>query len=132
MDDFLGRAWEQLVARTSGPMALRFVLQPTVATIFAIRAGLKDARTGQPPYLWTVFSDPAARKSLLRQGWKDIGKLFIVATLLDSVYQILVLRSFHPLSALMVASALAIVPYVVIRGPVSRLARRGPERRGAA
>ena len=47
--DFFVRAWEQLVGRLSGPMKLRFILQPATAVFFAIRAGLKDAREGYPP-----------------------------------------------------------------------------------
>gem|GEM_PF-6867678 len=39
------------------------------------------------------------------------------------MYQRLFLRAFHPEQALIVAVLLAIVPYVVFRGPVNRLFR---------
>ena len=33
----LARFWEELLSRPSGPMSFRFVLQPTMAALFAIR-----------------------------------------------------------------------------------------------
>lgn len=116
--------WEHLVGRVTGPMAFRFILQPAMAAFLAIRAGLRDARAGRPPYLLTVCSDPAARQSLLREGWKDICRLFILACILDIVYQGIVLHWFHPLETVIIAALLAIIPYALIRGPTTRIARR--------
>ena len=69
------------------------------------------------------FRDPTKRRRLLRSGLKDIGKVFIVACVLDTTYQILVLRSFYPGEVLVVAVVCAIVPYILIRGLVLRSAR---------
>ena len=41
--------------------------------------------------------------------------------MLDTTYQILVLRAFYPVQMMIVAVACAIVPYFLIRGPVTRL-----------
>ena len=41
-------------------MAFRFILQPVMAAIFAIRDGMKDARAGRSPYFWTVLHDPCS------------------------------------------------------------------------
>src|SRR5215471_16676752 len=49
------RIWFQELARPSGPMKFRFVLQPLMAAIFAARDGLKDARTGRPPFFWAML-----------------------------------------------------------------------------
>ena len=49
MDDIWMRIVEDMGARVTGPMKLRLVLQPLMASVFAIRAGLKDARAGRPP-----------------------------------------------------------------------------------
>jgi hypothetical protein len=68
------------------------IIQPTVATILAVWAGLKDAREGRAPYFWVIFSNPAHRHDLLRQGWKDVGKVFILAAVLDVIYQFIVVR----------------------------------------
>ena len=64
MFDFIGdifvRQWHDLLARPSGPFAFRFVLQPVMAAIAAIKAGLIDARTGRTPYFWLILSEPCA------------------------------------------------------------------------
>jgi hypothetical protein len=111
-----------MLDRTAGPFHLRFILQPVVAAIFAVRAGLKDAKARRPAYLWTLFSQPAERRILIEDGWKDIGRVFVVAFVLDAIYQFIVLRWFYPVQSLIVAFALSIVPYVIIRGPVTRIA----------
>jgi hypothetical protein len=119
------RLWKHLLARPDGPLALRFLLQPVMATIFAIRDGIKDARTGRSPYFWTVLSDPEQRMSRLREGFKAVSKIMILAIALDLIYQYKVLDRFYPLEALIVALLLAFVPYLLIRGPVARIAQRG-------
>jgi hypothetical protein len=45
------------------------------------------------------------------------------------VYQIIVFRRFYPVEAIVVAAILAIVPYLLIRGPVTRIARGTSEKR---
>ena len=103
---------------------LRLVIQPTVATILALRAGLNDSRQGRMTYFWNVLLNLDQRKNLLREGWKDIGKLFIMAVVLDTIYQLIVARWVYPLETLFVAVVLAMLPYVLVRGLSSRLARR--------
>jgi hypothetical protein len=115
-----------LIGRTIGPMKLRLILQPAMASIFAIRAGLKDAREGWPPYLWSVFTNPADRHDMFRHGWKDVRRVFIVAFALDVVYELFVFHWIFLGQALLVAFVLAIVPYAVIRGLVTRIVRRRP------
>jgi hypothetical protein len=96
---------------------------PTVVTILAIRAGLKDAREGQPAFLWGIIARPAGWRRLLLTASKDITRVFIVALVLDTVYQLLVLQAFHVVQLLIVAVACAIVPYILFRGPTTRVAR---------
>ncbi len=122
MEETLIRIWENLLGRADGPLTLRLFLQPTMATLLAIRAGLKDARTGRPPYLWTIFTNPAHRRDLLQQGWKDVGKVFIMATVLDIIYQFITVRWFYPLETLITATVLALLPYLLLRGLVTRFA----------
>jgi hypothetical protein len=123
MNEIFARAWHNLGARLAGPMNLRLIIQPTVATILAIRAGLRDARQDRPAFLWGVLRNPAHRRELLRQGWKDVGKVFVLATILDLVYQLIVHRRVYILELLITAVTLAIVPYVLFRGPISRIAK---------
>jgi hypothetical protein len=121
--EMLNRGVEQLLGRAGGPLHLRLVMMPTVVTILAVRAGLKDAREGQPAFLWEILTNPAERRRLGRSALKDIGRILIVALVLDTVYQVISLRAFYIVQALIVAVACAIVPYVVFRGPVTRLTR---------
>ena len=124
MDEIFKRVWENLIGRSAGPLNFRLLIQPTVAAVIAIRAGLKDAQEGRPAFLWAAVSNPGYRPEMLRQGWKDVGKVFILAMVLDSIYQLIVHRGVYVLELFITASLLAIVPYVLIRGPVNRIARR--------
>ena len=124
MEEMITRFFENLVGRVHGPMNFRLLLQPLMAVIFAVRDGRRDAREGQAPYFWALFSNRQHRKELLRNGWKSVGKVFVVALALDAVYQFIVARWFYPGEALLVALILAIVPYLVLRGPVNRLTPR--------
>jgi hypothetical protein len=112
MEDWLAHVWDQLVTRTLGPLRLRFILQPAMAAILAVRAGWRETEC----------------RSLVRSARQDVGTLAVVALVLDSIYQVLILHAFHPLQALAVAMLLAVVPYVVIRGLIGRLARARRER----
>jgi hypothetical protein len=123
MEELVARVWENLVGRVGGPMKFRLILQPTMAAIFAILAGLKDARTGRPAYFWTILVNPAERRALLREGWQAVAKVFVVAVIIDLIYQFIVFRWFYPVEAVIVAFILAFVPYLLIRGPVNRIAR---------
>ncbi len=124
MEDFLTRIWDGLLGRAGGPMTFRVILQPIMATLLAFRAGLKDAREGRPPYLWTILSDPEQRAGLIRDGWKSIARVFGLAVIMDIIYQWIVQHWIYPGEVVIVAILLAIVPYLLIRGPVTRLAQR--------
>jgi hypothetical protein len=124
MDEILLRIVENLTARVSGPLKFRLVLQPVMAVIFAVLAGLKDAKAGKPAYFWDLMSNPIHRADMIKDGWKDVGKVFILALVLDVAYQIMVLRFVYPGETIIVAFVLAIVPYLILRGPVNRLASR--------
>jgi hypothetical protein len=123
MEDLLARLVENLSDRVTGPMKFRLILQPLMATIFAVRSGLRDAKEGRPPYFWAIFTDPVNRREMLQDGWKAVGKIFIIAVIIDAVYQYIVLKWFYPGEAIMVAVLLAFIPYLLIRGPVNRIAR---------
>jgi hypothetical protein len=123
MEEILTRVWENLIGRNDGPLTLRLFMQPTVAAIFAVRAGLRDARNGKPAFLWTVLTSPEHRHDLIHEGWKDIGKLLIMTMILDAVYQLIVHRGVYVFELLTAVTVLAIIPYAIVRGPVNRIAR---------
>jgi hypothetical protein len=114
--------WDGLVSRSTGPLKFRFFLQPGMAIFLAVRCGLRDSREGKPPYFWAIFTDPAQRRELLHDGWKSIGKVFILAVALDCIYQAIELHWIHLFEAILVALLLAIIPYLLVRGPVNRIA----------
>ena len=117
------RIIENLFARLDGPLHFRLIVQPLMATLFAVIDGVKDAKTGKPAYFWAMLSTPENRKELLKDGWKKVGKIFILAIVLDLIYQLKVQSTVYPGEILIVAFILAIVPYVVLRGPVNRVVR---------
>ena len=121
--EILNRGVEQLLGRASGPLHLRLVIMPTVVTILAIRAGLRDAREGQLSFWWGIITEPAQRRRRLVAARKDITRIFIVAIVLDTAYQLVVLRAFYIVQALIVAVACAIVPYILFRGLTTLLVR---------
>jgi hypothetical protein len=106
-------------------MKFRLILQPLMAATMAVIAGLKDARSGKPPYFWALFSHQGSRVDMLKDGWKSVGRVFLLAVALDVVYQIIEQHFVYPGEAIIVAFILAIVPYLLIRGLVTRMARRG-------
>jgi hypothetical protein len=122
--DMIARGWENFLTRPTGSLNLRFILQPTIASILALRAGMKDAREGRPAYLWAAFINSAHRWQLLHGGWKDMRTPFLVAAILDAIYQLIIHKFIYPLELLFTATLLALVPYFMLRGPVNRIARR--------
>jgi hypothetical protein len=123
------QGWEGIIARLDGPLHLRFISQPVMAAVFAVRDGIRDAKAGKPPYFWAVIVTPGHRIALIKDGWKSIFKIFIVAMLLEAIYQL----KLHHLDfrgyVFVAAFALAIVPYLLLRGPTNRIARMRLRRR---
>lgn len=117
------RFWHDLLERPDGPMRFRFILQPLMAAIAAIHDGIKDARTGRSAYFWTVALKPRERVGRLREGLDATARIILIGLAVDVIYQFLVFRTFYPGEALVVALLLAFVPYLLIRGPVTRIAR---------
>lgn len=122
MQEIWARIIENMIERVSGPMHLRIILQPVLALIFATIAGMRDAREGKPPYFWSLFTDSAHRREMLRDGWKSVGKVFVIAMVLDVIYQIVALRFVYPGEVVLVAILLAILPYLIVRGVVTQVA----------
>ncbi len=122
--DVLSRGWLDLLARPGGPYGLRFVLQPLMAALLAVRDGIGDARTGRSPYFWTVLHDRGQRRERFAEAIRATARIGALAILIDAAYQLRVFGTFFPDEALAVALLLALVPYLLLRGPVDRIARR--------
>jgi len=118
----LAQTFEDLLGRLVGPLHFRFIFQPLMAALFAIRDGRRDARAGRKPF--RLMTEPAQRRQVLMSGWKSVGKVFVMALIIDAVYQFKIFGWFYPGQSLLVALFLAIVPYSLLRGPVNWLTRR--------
>ena len=125
----LQRLWDDLIKRPEGEMKFRFVLQPVMAAIAAVRDGREDARIGRPPFFVTMLRNPQERVGLLREALNATARIILLGLVMDVIYQALVLNTFYPNEALVIALLLAFVPYLIIRGVVMRIVRsrmRGP------
>ncbi len=116
------RIGRDIAERPGGPMMLRFILQPGMAAIGAVHDGLQDARLGRAPYFWTVILDPAERRGRLREGMLATGRIILLGILMDVIYQRRVLNTFYPGEAALVAVLLGFLPYLILRGPIARVA----------
>ena len=123
VEEIAQRMWVNLVSRPSGQFGLRFLIQPAMATILAIRDGLKDARTGRSPYLWTIVARPEKRGGRVREGFAATWKVIVMALVIDAMYQFIEIETIPPSGATIVAIIVAIVPYLLIRGHTARIAR---------
>ncbi len=123
MGSFLSTFWTDFLHRFDGPLHFRLIMQPLMAVLFAVRDGRRDAREGHGAYMWTFLNRPEVRRRLLASGAKSISTVFILAWALDVVYQFLEWHRLKPLQALSTAVVLAVIPYVLLRGPINRLMR---------
>ena len=121
MEDWINNFLEAVGIRHNGPMAFRLILQPIMSLIYATLAGVRDAKAGNPPFLSALISGKADRKQLLKELWKDVGKVFILAVIMEAIFEIIEFKTIHPLEILRVSFWLAIVPYLIFRGPVKRI-----------
>jgi hypothetical protein len=132
-EDF-DRLWKDILARPGGPMAFRFILQPAMAAIAAWHDGVSDARLGRRPYLWALLRGVRGAEGRSGRLWEGIistARILILGIVMDAIYQWLVLKTFYPAQAAVIAVLLAFVPYLLLRGPFERLARRWVARRAA-
>jgi hypothetical protein len=120
----LERFWRDLADRPTGAMKFRFFLQPLMATVVAVRDARSDARTGRSPYFMTMLLAPNERIEGLREALNATARIILIALVIDVIYQVLVLKMFYPVEALVTALLLAFVPYVAERGFALRIIRR--------
>ncbi|MGG5890077.1 hypothetical protein ACLF3G_23365 [Falsiroseomonas sp. HC035] len=113
----------EFAERAGGPLSLRLILQPLVASILAIRAGLHDAAAGKAPFGWKLLSVRADRAELIRDAWKSIGKVFLLAIGLDIAYQVILHGDVLLRQAIILAVLIALIPYLILRGVTTRVAR---------
>lgn len=121
--DMVVRGWDNFLARPSGSLNFRFIVQPTMAGLLALRAGVQDAREGRRGYLWPLLTDGERRWQLLHEGWRGARTPFLIAIVLDCIYQLDTVQFIYPIELFFTAALLALVPYALLRGFFNRLAR---------
>jgi len=124
-DESLGRLWTDVLDRPGGPMTFRFILQPAMAIIAALRDGFHDARLGRRPYIWALIHgvrDSGGRSGRLCEGIVSTARILILGVIMDIIYQWKVLDTFYPGQSAVIAILLAFIPYLLLRGPFERIA----------
>ena len=117
------RVWRNIAERPGGPMTFRFVLQPGMAAIAALNDGIWDARSGRSPYFWTLLTSPSDRRGRLGEGLISTAHIVLLGLGIDTIYQLTVLNTFYPGEAVIITLLLVVIPYVLLRGPFTRIAR---------
>ncbi len=105
-------------------MTFRFILQPTMAIIAALRDGFHDARLGRRPYVWALIHgvrDSGGRSGRLWEGIISTARILILGVVMDIIYQWKVLDTFYPGQSAVIAILLAFIPYLLLRGPFERI-----------
>jgi hypothetical protein len=123
---------EELPQRFTGPGRFRFILQPMIAIFFGIRGGLADAKTGNPPYLFSLLFHAGRRRELLRSGAAAISTLLAMGIIMDVVFQLILYGAVHPAVALLVGPIFICSPYALSRALTRRLARSKKSRAAGA
>ena len=117
------RTWHDLLERPDAMMRFRFIFQPIMALIAALHDGIEDAKLGRSPYIWTLLNSAAERSGRLAEGMIATARILLLGLVMDAIYQLIVFETFYPAQAVIIAIALGFVPYLLLRGPIERVAR---------
>ena len=116
------RVWHDLLERPSHLFRFRFILQPVMAGIAAVHDGIADARRGRTPYFWALVTRSSRLVGRLEEGVISTERVLLLGLVMDTIYQLIVLKTFYPAEAAIVAIVLAFIPYLLLRGPITRFA----------
>jgi hypothetical protein len=67
----------------------------------------------------------AAAKNIerLHEGLISTSRIILLGLGMDVIYQVIELKAFFPGEAVIVALLFAFIPYLLLRGPIARIAR---------
>jgi len=117
--------WDTIVHDlTSGKGQFRLFLQPMMALVLGIRAGIADARAGHPPFGRRLLSGAESRAQLLKESIQRALMPLVLAFVLDVILQKLTMGRVRPLVAVIVAAILVWIPFSFVRGITNRIWRR--------
>lgn len=120
-----------LLARLTGPMHFRLIVQPVVAIGLGIRDGLRDAKAGRKPFVLDLIVRPEGRARQLKRALASVGKGILIAIVLDAIIQYIMFKTVHPGAAIFVGIVLMAVPYSLARGLANRIATARMQRDAA-
>jgi Na+/H+-translocating membrane pyrophosphatase len=115
-------AFERLVARFTGPMHIRFIVQPVMAAILGIRDGIRDAKEGQTPFLCELCTRPESRSPQLKKALRRLIIPLPIAIILDAIVQYMLFRRVRVLGAVILGTAIMGLPYSLAREISNRVA----------
>ncbi len=96
-------------------MSLRFILQPLIGLLLGVRDGLKDARAGEPPFIYDLIVNREDRRAKLSSLLQSLSKTIVIAIVLDLIAQYLIFGHVRISGAIVVAVIILVVPYSVAR-----------------
>jgi len=106
---------EGIIARLAGPMSLRLVIQPLMASLLGARDGIVDAKAGEPPFIFGLITDCDDRKAKLGSLFKSLSKAIIIAVVLEVMAQYLLFGQVHAIGVILYVFVFMIVPYSLVR-----------------
>lgn len=105
-----------------GPGHLRFVIQPLIAILLAVRDGRLDVALGRPPYVVSLFTrSRAGRRARLGEGLRSIVVPLCLAIAASLLFQYLVMQRVRLWAGLGYAALFVALPYALARGAANRL-----------
>lgn len=113
---------DRVLARLTGPMHARLIIQPLMAICLGIRDGLADAKAGAPPFLVHLITEPGDRVARAITGFRRMRVPITLAVILDMIVQFMILDRVHLLGALLFGACVMGLPYCLARALASRIA----------
>ncbi len=116
------RQWQDLTGRpadrcrSASSCSPSWRASPRYMTASAMRA--LAARPFSGPFLRTQRNAQGACKG----GLVSTARIILLGLGMDTIYQLKELGRFYPGEAVIIALALAFVPYLLLRGPINRIA----------
>ena len=112
---------QRISERITGPFHFRLIMQPLVAVIVGIKDGSKDAKGGNPPYIFEIFTNSKGRLTILRNGFNSIFTPLLVGIVLDAIFQLIIFNKLRIIGAFLVGIILIGLPYSFSRGITNRI-----------
>lgn len=109
------------LAVITGPLSFRFIVQPAVAMVLAIRDGRVDAKLHRKPFFWSIVSNPSQRMKSITNALHSVLSPIIIGICTDAVAQYMIFKHVRIVTAIFVGSVIISLPYVLVRGITNRI-----------